>query len=620
MFKSDLYSFRKCRKILQQVYHLYKRKKNRLLDIQKRRFENILISLQAAIVKKNQEAADRSARNLEMLCNQHLKKNFKDQFFDVVFALVFALVIAVIVRQTWFEPFNIPTGSMRPTFKENDFVVVSKNDFCLNIPLTTSHFYFDPQLINRGGIVIFTGANLDIRDVDMMYFYLFPGKKQLIKRLIGKPKDTLYFYGGQIYGIDAQGKDIKELRQNLWFEQIEHIPFIRFEGKVITSSQSTDGLHPTTIFYQTNEPVAKIGMNQLGQIEGEILSQASSDKSSIKNYYDLWGFKNFAMARILSKDELHSFYSKEDFDKLEDAPLYLELTHHPSFANPKMVQEEYGAMRFGLSYSTSFIPLKDEHLKKIFESLYTARFIVKDKLAYRYGSSSKYSYQPTLNIPDGTYEFFDGVAYEVKFGGLTKKLPSNHPIYQFSYAKVQTLYNLGIEFNTLFAPHKKNQFYIPSRYSYFKNNNLYLMNHPIFQKDDPILLNFLHREYQKQSVSITPYLPFEDLGPPLDKDGNIDKDFIRKHGITIPDKMYLVLGDNHAMSGDSREFGFVPESNLRGGATFIFWPPQDRFGRPLQPPYSNLSLPKVVTWTLALTIGIIYFYRLRNKLKKPLKF
>lgn len=41
----------------------------------------------------------------------------------------------------------------------------------------------------------------------------------------------------------------------------------------------------------------------------------------------------------------------------------------------------------------------------------------------------------------------------------------------------------------------------------------------------------------------------------------------------------FVLGDNRPNSEDSRIFGLVPETNVRGEAFLIFWPPAD-FGSP----------------------------------------
>ena len=47
----------------------------------------------------------------------------------------------------------------------------------------------------------------------------------------------------------------------------------------------------------------------------------------------------------------------------------------------------------------------------------------------------------------------------------------------------------------------------------------------------------------------------------------------------IPAARYFVLGDNRAMSCDSRRWGFVPRNNIIGRAEVIYWPP-NRVGEP----------------------------------------
>ena len=93
------------------------------------------------------------------------------------------------------------------------------------------------------------------------------------------------------------------------------------------------------------------------------------------------------------------------------------------------------------------------------------------------------------------------------------------------------------------------------------------------------------------STSIRPYLPFDDAKAPYAEEEKIDAEFIRKNGLVVPDKMYLALGDNHAMSADSRQFGFVPEDNIRGGPSFLFWPLGERWGTLPQPIYPHLTSP-----------------------------
>ena len=47
----------------------------------------------------------------------------------------------------------------------------------------------------------------------------------------------------------------------------------------------------------------------------------------------------------------------------------------------------------------------------------------------------------------------------------------------------------------------------------------------------------------------------------------------------IPAARYFVLGDNRAMSCDSRRWGVVPRNNIIGRAEVIYWPP-NRVGEP----------------------------------------
>src|SRR5581483_2178830 len=119
--------------------------------------------------------------------------------------------------------------------------------------------------------------------------------------------------------------------------------------------------------------------------------------------------------------------------------------------------------------------------------------------------------------------------------------------YRFSPAIVQLLFNVGIEWDTRFSPQVKNQRLVPARYTYFRDGSLYLLGAPILSKDDETLADFLDREQIRADASNpqSPYLPFQDLGPPL-KEGKLDVDLIRQNGILVPDNMYLVLGDNHA--------------------------------------------------------------------------
>jgi signal peptidase I len=624
LFSKSTYSLKKSKTILRHGYHLYQRKKKNLSKEQSEHIQTTLKALQEEILNKNAPAAENLAKQVESLCNFHFKKTSFDHVRDLVFALAFALVVAILVRQMWFELYEIPSGSMRPTFKEQDRLIVSKTNFGINFPLRLQQIYFDPDLVKRNGIVIFTGENMDIRDVDTLYFYLFPGKKQYVKRMIGKPGDILYFYGGEIYGIDVQGNDISSELQLSSLDLIEHIPFIDFDRKMSLPPGPVNGIYSPIFLYQMNEPIAKLYVTAQHQVKGQMLNPPdvhAAGAPPVKEYADLWGFKNYGMSRLLTRDQVKSL-TDHDPSTMEAGILYLEIKHHPSFANAQLIRDEIGRLRPSLKVSSSIIPLQEHHLRALFANMYTARFDVTNNLAYRWGSSAKNPFLPQLpGVPNGCYEFYYGTAYQVKWQGITQKLSSTHPLYQFDPERVQLLYNIGMEFDTRFTPQIKNQQLKPARYAYFRNGDLYLLGAPILSQDDPTLTEFLSRESARHLAATpqNPYIPFTDAGPPLKTDGSLDIDLIRHYGILIPPQSYLVLGDNHAMSGDSREFGFVPQMNLRGAPDFIFWPPDSRWGHPNQPHYLWINLPRSIVWVIAavcISCGIIY-WRSRNSL--PLK-
>lgn len=591
---------RKQKKIYRSVFKCYRAKRKHLSANHNRDILNLLLALKNAITARDVDSAKFNAYQLSAFSKNHFSKSLFDHIKEFIVAIGFALIVAILIRQTWFESYQIPTGSMRPTFKEQDRLFVSKNQFGVNVPLSLSHLFFKNRDVKRGGIVVFSGKNMPITDNRALYFFLFPGYKQYIKRMIGKPGDTLYFYGGKIYGIDEQGKDISAEFQAPEFQKLEHIPMIQFEGRCYPSKGVFDGVYSETLIQQMNRPIANLTLKNLS-VKGKMIQ--ANDPTA--DYFELWGMKNYAMARILTPEQVQNFYPQKSVEPSTKA--FLELTHHPSIRKASLQIDYAQRYRPTLHVEKSVLPLHESHFEAIKKHLYTSRFTVRKQRVYRLGQEASASKHAPflLHIPDGTYEFYFGKAYSVGFQSLLTELPPEHPLNNLSDESLITLYNLGVELDTRFEPKMKMQSILASRYAYFRDGSLYLMGGPIYPKDDPVLQAFLSEE---KSVAANDYTPFIDNGSPFKSDGSLDKNLIRKFGLHVPHDSYYVLGDNHSNSGDSREFGFVPKGNLKGVPSFVFWGPGGRFGVIEHSSYPLITSSRLFVWA---GVAILVFFWVR---------
>lgn len=591
------YSLRKCRKLLTEALLRHKKLAKRLSGELLAKFDRSLDALALAIQNKDIQNANLHAYDVEQFLHEHGRKTIFEHVREFCVAVTVALIIAAIVRMMWFELYEIPSGSMRPTFRESDRVLVFKDVFCINKPFETAHFYFDPHLVERGSIVVLTGDKLDLPDVDTTYFGLFPGKRRYVKRCVAKDGDTIYFYGGNIYGIDKEGKE----RVTPYLSPYEYIPFITFEGKVEESKKQDTNRFTLR---HMNIPVATVDISAKGMSAKPI--------GEMPPIADLWGIGNFAMSRILEPEDLPSAAKILGYTD-PDAKLYLEIKHSPQLPTNR------GEATSLLHTELSWIGLDDTHVERIKQALYTGRFYVRKGTGFRYTPEG-----PDLQsqgvfldrkIPDGCYEFIDGVAYEVGFGAITHPLPATHPLYPHTLKAVKALYNSGIEFSSITNKVQKTS-YFPARYSYFRDGGLYTLGKPLFVSGDPKLARFVEREGTRQSQQ-KGYKAFRDHGPPV-KDGKLDVEFIRTFGLPIAENHYLLLGDNHAMSNDSRFFGAVPQQNLQGSPSLLFWPPGSRWGRPPQPELPLFRIPNVVVdLSAAVIIAIAYTIYNRRLRRKP---
>ena len=115
------------------------------------------------------------------------KKN--NSFFGNLKSIFLAVFIALVIRSFIVEPFNIPSGSMKPNLLVGDFIFVSKwsygyskHSLPFSLPIIPKKIF--NNLPNRGDIVVFKTPQ--------------DNRTDYIKRVIGLPGDKIKIINGEI--------------------------------------------------------------------------------------------------------------------------------------------------------------------------------------------------------------------------------------------------------------------------------------------------------------------------------------------------------------------------------------------------------------------------------------
>ena len=128
----------------------------------------------------------------ETLSDEPQKMTAAEEAWDVTKTVLIAVAVTLLVRFFLFQPFNIPSGSMKPTLLVGDFILVDKIDYgyskaSLIYPLT--RFPGEGRLFadapDRGDIAVFKNTH--------------HGNRDYIKRVIGLPGDRVQMIGGKLF-------------------------------------------------------------------------------------------------------------------------------------------------------------------------------------------------------------------------------------------------------------------------------------------------------------------------------------------------------------------------------------------------------------------------------------
>ena len=124
------------------------------------------------------------------------KKSLLGSFAELIKTLVYALILAGLIRTLLFQPFWIPSGSMKPTLLIGDFLFVNK--FAYGYSAWSCPGYGDfnmcQSFADREGR-LFGG---EPKRGDVIVFRHPVNGQDYIKRLIGLPGDTVALRDGQV--------------------------------------------------------------------------------------------------------------------------------------------------------------------------------------------------------------------------------------------------------------------------------------------------------------------------------------------------------------------------------------------------------------------------------------
>lgn len=196
-----------------------------------------------------------------------LKPKKDEKFIEFTRSIIFALVIAIIIRSMVFEPFRIPSGSMKPNFLVGDYLFVSKYYY----GISNHSFPFSPNIFEgrkfvfnkpqRGDVVVFRIPT----DISIYY----------IKRLVGIPGDKIQVKNGMLHindeivihqndGLftDSDGKKINQI--------IETLPDHGTSFKILDETPFGD-LDNTIEYYVPEKHYFFMGDNRDGSVDSRVI-------------------------------------------------------------------------------------------------------------------------------------------------------------------------------------------------------------------------------------------------------------------------------------------------------------------------------------------------------------
>jgi signal peptidase I len=186
----------------------------------------------AAIASYHGQVGEPDEAVVERLNKEPLLVEYGKSFFPV-------LAIVLVLRSFLVEPFQIPSGSMKPTLAVGDFILVNKFAYGIRLPVLDTKIIEvgDPQ---RGDVMVFRYPS----DPNINY----------IKRVIGVPGDHIVVEGKQVY-INGQA-----LPRRFLYERLDDE----------STGERISGVYPTARFYSEKLGEVEHNIRERDRVRGSV--------------------------------------------------------------------------------------------------------------------------------------------------------------------------------------------------------------------------------------------------------------------------------------------------------------------------------------------------------------
>lgn len=145
--------------------------------------------------------------NFKLFSDKNIFSYYYKMTFDFIKSFFPFLFFILIFRTFFFEPFRIPSSSMRPTLLEGDFILVNKFSYGIKVPF----FNFVPYLFKNpkySDVIVFKRNNFNY-----------------VKRVVGLPGDHIIYDDNVLY---VNGNRISKIYINKLFEFDLNENFLNF--------------------------------------------------------------------------------------------------------------------------------------------------------------------------------------------------------------------------------------------------------------------------------------------------------------------------------------------------------------------------------------------------------